>query len=267
MRLENSVAIVTGGGGGIGTGISKCLAGEGADVVVADLDIEAAHRAVEQVEEAGRRGCAIRSDVTKEGDCQNLVKQAIETFDHLDILVNNAGYFGDRVGGPMLDHDESEWDDQYSINIKGPLYLCRAASAHMIERKRGRIINISSIAARRDPLFIPPYAMAKNALLSVTRLLAKDLGPHNINVNAVCPGMLWTGFWKDLAPLLAETDPTLAGLEPREVFDKWVQGAVPMKREQTPEDIGNLVAFLASEEARNITGQAIHVDGGASMIP
>ena len=267
MRLKNSVAIVTGGGGGIGTGISKCLAREGADVVVADLDIEAAQRVVEQVEKAGRRGYAVRSDVTKEGDCQDLVDQALQACDHLDILVNNAGYFGSRVGGPVLDHDESEWDNQYSISVKAPLHLCRAVSAHMIERKRGKIISISSIAARRDPLFLPAYAMGKNALLSVTRLLAKELAPHGINVNAVCPGLLWTAFWQDLAPMMAENDPSYAGLTPREVFEKFVQGATPMGREQTPEDIGNLVAFLASEESRNITGQIIHVDGGVAMLP
>ncbi len=217
------------------------------------------------VEAAGRRGLAIVADVTDESACCSLVSESIATFGHIDIVVNNAGHFGGKVGGPVLEHDNSEWDDQFGMHVMAPLFLCRAVSAHMIARKRGKIVNISSIAARRDPVFVPAYAAAKNALLSATRLLARDLGPHNINVNAICPGMLWTGFWQEMAPLLEASDPTLAGMKPRDIFEKFVQGAIPMKREQTPEDIGNLVAFLSSEEARNISGQTICVDGGAAM--
>ena len=265
MRLQDSVAIVTGGGGGIGSGICRCLAREGADIVVSDLNTETAQRVVDETEKAGRRGLVVRTDVTDASSCDDLVSQTIETFGRVDIVVNYAGHFGTHVGGSVTDHPVSTWDDNYDINVKGPLLMCHAVVGHMKERQRGKIINISSIAAKRDPTFLPAYAAAKNALLSLTRLLAKDLGPHNINVNAVCPGMLWTRFWENLAPMLAETEPAFAELEPRAAFEQYVRKATPLQREQTPEDVGNLVAFLASEEARNITGQAINVDGGVAM--
>ena len=265
MRLKDRVAIVTGGGGGMGTGISLCLAREGANIVVSDVNLEAAQGCVEKIEGTGQRGLAVQSDVTKEADCAALVEETLQTFGQVDILVNNAGHFGENLGLPFTNQTEADWDDNLAVHVKGPFFLCKAVSSHMIERKFGKIINISSIAAKRDPQIAPAYAAAKNALLNLTRLVAKDFGPHNINVNAICPGMLWTGFWHRLAPLIAENDPTYADLEPRALFEQWVKQNTPLQREQTPEDIGNLVVFLSSEESRNITGQTIHVDGGVSM--
>jgi NAD(P)-dependent dehydrogenase (short-subunit alcohol dehydrogenase family) len=265
MRLKDRVAIVTGGGGGMGSGICMCLAKAGADIVVSDVNLEAAQRCVKEIQQAGRRGEAVRSDVTKEVDCKTLIEDAIKAFGRLDILVNNAGHFGERLGLPFTNQTEAEWDENYAVNVKGPFFLCKAIAPHMMERKFGKIINISSIAAKRDPQIVPAYAAAKNALLNLTRLVAKDLGPHNINVNAVCPGLVWTPFWHNLAPLISQSEPAYAGLEPRALFEGWVKRNTPMQREQTPEDIGNLVVFLASEEARNITGQAINVDGGIAM--
>ena len=265
MRLKDKVAIVTGGGGGIGSGICMVLVREGADVVVSDLSLEAAEKCVGLIQEKGRRGLALESNVTVESDCISVVEKALEAFGHVDILVNNAGHYGERLGSPFTNQTEAEWDDNFAVNVKGPFFFCKAIASHMIERKFGKIINISSIAAKRDPPVVPAYAAAKNAVLNLTRIVAKDLGPHNINVNAVCPGMLWTNFWHRLAPLYAKKDPTYEGLEPRAFFEELVRRNAPLQREQTPEDIGNLVAFLASEEARNITGQAIHVDGGMAM--
>ena len=135
----------------------------------------------------------------------------------------------------------------------------------MKERKYGKIINISSVAAKRDPIFVAAYGAAKNSLLTLTRVVAKDLGPHNVNVNAICPGFVWTNFWERLGPQLAEADPTYAGLDARGVFDRLVTASTPLGREQSPQDIGNLVVFLSSEESRNITGQSICVDGGIAM--
>ena len=265
MRLKDKVAIITGGGGGMGGGICACLAREGAHIIVSDLDLEAAQRRIEEVEAVGRRGLAMHTDVTEEADCQWLGEKAIEAFGQVDILVNNAGHFGVRLGLPMFTNQtEADWDDNYAVNVKGPFFLCKAVAPHMMQRRYGKIVNISSIAAKRDPQFVPAYAAAKNAVLSLTRLVAKDLGPYNVNVNAVCPGLVWTNFWHQLAPLLVENDPSMEGLEAREVFDRIV-GNAPLGREQTPEDVGNAVAFLASEEARSITGQALHVDGGIAM--
>ena len=265
MRLKDRVVVVTGGGGGIGAGISLCLAREGADIVVADINLEAAQKRAEEIEKTGRNSRAVEADITQEENCKSLVEEALNTFGQIDILVNNAGHFGERLGMPFTNQEEADWDDNYAVNVKGPFFLCKAVAPHMMERRYGKIINISSIAAKRDSQILPDYAAAKNALLTLTRTVAKDLGPHNINVNAICPGFLWTSFWNRLAPLVVKEDPSHAGKEPRELFDVWVKANTPLQREQTPEDIGNLAVFLASEEARNITGQTIHVDGGAAM--
>ena len=265
MRLKDRVAIVTGGGGGIGGGISMCLAREGADIVLADINLEAAQARAAELEKTGRRSHAVESDITREEDCRQLVAEALDAFGQIDILVNNAGHFGERLGLPFTNQTEADWDENFAVNVKGPFFLCKAVASNMIERRYGKIINISSVAAKRDPQMLPDYAAAKNAVLTLTRTVAKDLGPHNINVNAICPGFLWTSFWHRLAPLIVKEDPAYAGMEPRELFDAWVKANTPLKREQTPEDIGNLIVFLSSEESRNITGQTINVDGGVAM--
>jgi NAD(P)-dependent dehydrogenase (short-subunit alcohol dehydrogenase family) len=264
MRLQDRVAVVTGGGGGIGSGICLALAREGADVVVSDIDLEAAERCVSQVREQERGSLAVRADVTVAQDCLDLVEAGLKAFGKVDVLVNNAGLFGKRLGMPFTNQEEEDWDNCYRVNVKGPFLLSKAVAPHMMERRYGKIINISSIAARRDAQILPDYTAAKNALLSLTRVTAKDLAPYNVTVNAICPGMIWSPFWHRLAPLIA-AHPDYAGLEPRPMFEKYVKDAIPMQREQTPEDIGHLAAFLASDEARNITGQTICVDGGAAM--
>ncbi len=265
MRLQDRVAIVTGGGGAVGGGISLCLAREGAHVVVADIALDPAEKRADEIRKMGRQSMAVQSDITVEKDCRDLVETCLSRFGRIDILVNNAGHFGERLGLPFTNQTAEEWDDNYRVNVKGPFFLCKAVAPHMMERRAGKIINISSIAAKRDPQIVPAYAAGKNALLTLTRIVAKDLAPYNINVNAICPGMVWGAFWKRLAPLVAAGDPSFAGMEGRELFEAWFKKSTPLQREQTPEDIGNLAAFLASEEARNITGQTIHVDGGAAM--
>ena len=264
MRLQDKVAVVTGGGGGMGRGICACLTREGADVVVSDLDLERAGETVAAAEQAGRRGLAVKGDVTSESDCVEVVRKALERFGQVDVVVNNAGHFGAHLALPFTNLTGEDWDENFDVHVKGPFFMSKAVASHMMERRYGKIVNISSISAKRDPVFVPPYAAAKNALLNLTRILAKELGPYNVNVNAVCPGLVWTPFWERLAPMMAQQDPARAGQDPRQVFDEFAGSAV-LGRPQTPEDVGNLVAFLASEEACNITGQSIHVDGGIAM--
>ena len=264
MRLQDRVAVVTGGGGGIGSGICLALAREGADVVVSDIDLKAAERCASQVREKGRKALVVRTDVTVAQDCLDLVEAGLKAFSKIDVLVNNAGLFGRRLGLPFTNQEEEDWDNCYRVNVKGPFLLSKAVAPHMMERRSGKIINISSIAARRDAQILPDYTAAKNAVLSLTRVTAKDLAPYNVTVNAICPGMIWSPFWHRLAPMIAAHS-DYAGLEPRPMFEKYVKDNIPMQREQTPEDIGQLAAFLASDDARNITGQTICVDGGAAM--
>ena len=152
--------------------------------------------AASRVRELGRGSLVVRTDVTGAQDCLDLVAAGLKAFGKIDILVNNAGLFGRRLGLPFTNQEAEDWDNCYRVNVKGPFLLSKAVAPHMMERRYGKIINISSIAARRDAQILPDYTAAKNAVLSLTRVTAKDLAPYNVNVNAICPG-------HDLVPILA----------------------------------------------------------------
>ncbi len=265
MRLENKTAMVTGGGSGIGRAIVLTFAREGADVIIPDIQIEKANQVVEEVKKLGRTGLAIRTDVTDEAEVNQMVQEALQHFSHLDILVNNAGIMGSRLGLPFTRNTPEDWDVLLAVNLKSQFLVSKALAPHLMERRSGKIINIASISGQIGSQTSPPYSVSKAGVICFTQVLARDLAPYNINVNAICPGLLWTPLWEELATLLAQTNPALQGMTPRQVFEDRVRSMVPLKREQTPEDIANLALFLASEESRNITGQAINVDGGIFM--
>ncbi|GIX48905.1 MAG: oxidoreductase [Candidatus Tectimicrobiota bacterium] len=263
MRLQGKTAIVTGGGGGIGRAIALCLAREGANVCLSDVQLEGAQRVAQEVEALGRRTLVVPCDVARWPEVEQLAAKTLEAFGQIDILVNNAGIFT-PLGLPFLNNTEEDWDRAYAVNVKAHFLTCKAVVPHMMARRYGKIINIASIAGQLGSTTSPPYSVSKGAVITFTRCLARDLAPYNINVNAICPGLLWTPMWHYIAESLAQKG-TLAGLTPRQIFEKRVQEWVPLQREQTPEDIGHAVVFLASEEARNITGHALNVDGGIYM--
>ncbi len=264
MRLQGKVAVVTGGGSGIGRGIVLCMAKEGADVAIPDIQDGNAQAVVKEVLALGRKAVGFRCDVTKSGDVQAAVDRAKKELGKIDVLVNNAG-MASAPGMPFTNNSEEDWDKTYAVNLKSVFLMSKAVAPYFIERKAGRIINIASIAGPLAALTMPPYSVAKGGVITFTRVIAKELAPHGITVNAICPGVLWTAFWENLAKYIADTNPAFKGMTPRQVFDKRVGDIIPMKREQTPEDIGWAAVFLASEEARNITGQALNVDGGSVM--
>ncbi len=265
MKLEGKIAIVTGGASGIGKGIVMCIAQDGADVAVVDLNALEGEKVAAEVENLGRRSFFVKTDVTKKEEAALMVKRVLDEFETIDILVNSVGAMSKRVGMPFTNNEEEDWDSMFNINLKSQFLICKEVVPHMISRRSGNIINISSISGPLSSQTNPPYSVAKAGIITFTRIMAKDLASHNINVNAICPGIIWTPFWLDLAPSISKADPEYAGLEPREVVDRWIEKLVPLKREQTPEDIGYLAAFLASNQAKNITGQAINVDGGIIM--
>lgn len=264
MRLANRVAIVTGGGSGIGRGIVLAMAREGADVVIPDIQVVNAEKVAAQVKDAGRRALAMKTDVTSAADVKAMIDRAREHFGKIDVLVNNAGA-ASPPGMPFTNNTEEDWDRTFAVNTKSIFLTSKAIAPYFIERKGGRIINIASIAGPIASLTMPPYSVAKMGVITLTRIVAKELAPYGATVNAICPGVLYTQFWERLAAHMAQTNPAYRGMTPRQVFEKRVADLVPMKREQTPDDIGWTVVFLASDEARNITGQAINVDGGVVM--
>jgi meso-butanediol dehydrogenase/(S,S)-butanediol dehydrogenase/diacetyl reductase len=264
MRLAGKVSIVTGGAMGIGRGIVLCMAREGADVAIADLQVEPAGKVAEEVKALGRRAIVVKTDVTKEADFQALFDRVKKELGKIDILVNNAGV-ACKPGLPFTNNVEEDWDQVWAVNVKSIFFSCKAIAPYFIEKKAGKIINIASIAGPMNSPVLPPYSVSKMGVITFTKIVAKDLAAHSINVNAICPGILWTSFWQEMAATLVKINPTFARMTPRQVFDGRVQAVIPMKREQTPEDIGWAAVFLASDEARNITGQALEVDGGVVM--
>jgi len=264
VRLKDRVAIVTGGAMGIGRGIVLCMAREGADVAIADLQAEGAAKVAEEVKALGRKALVVTTDVTRPGDFDALFQRVRQELGKIDVLVNNAGV-ACKPGMPFTNNTEEDWDRVYSVNVKAVFFACKAIAPYFIERRAGRIINIASIAGPMNSPTMPPYSVSKMGVITFTKIMAKELAAHNITVNAICPGMLWTAFWQELAEAMARTNPQFAGMTARQVFESRVQAIIPLRREQTPEDIGWAAVFLASGEARNITGQALHVDGGVVM--
>ena len=261
-NLDGQVAIVTGAGSGLGRAIALRLSREGAAIAATDLNAEAAEKLMVEIKAQTKSGLSIQMDVSVEKDVERTVRQTLENFGRIDILVNNAGA---GSAGLIINHSEEDWDKTMRVNLKGTFLCSRTVAKEMIPRKQGRIINISSIGGKSGEELIGAYCASKFGVIGLTQVMAKELGRYQITVNAVCPGYIWTPMWESLGQWLKENIPTLASLSPREIFDRRVKSVTPLRRPQEPEDIANLIAFLASEEARNITGQAINVDGGALM--
>jgi len=264
MRLAGKIAMVTGGGAGIGRAIVLAMAREGADAFIPDIQAANAEAVVEEVRGLGRRAAALRTDVTKESEIEAVIAEGIRALGRIDILVNNAGVIP-ALGHPFTRQVEADWDKVFNVNLKSVFFTCKHIAAHFMERRYGKIVNISSIAGPLSSQSMPSYSVVKMGVITFTKIVAKELAPYHVNVNAICPGLLYTDMWKKIGERMRETNPAYAGLTPRQMFERRVQEWIPMKREQTPEDIGHAAVFLASDEARNITGQALMVDGGVVM--
>jgi len=254
MRLEGKVAIVTGAGSGIGRAIALTLAREGADIVIADVDHEPAREVAGEVEALGRRAEAIKVDVSKHDEVNQMVEKALGSFKKIDILVNNAGI---TWMGPPEEESEFQWDTQIDINLKGQFLCCQAVGRHMIEQRGGKIVNIASISAHRGMFGLASYAASKGGVISLSRALAVNWAQYNINVNIVSPGFT-------LTPIVEKATES-AGID-RDEFIRDRTKSIPFKRANRPEDIANAVLFLASSEADTVTGQEIIVDGGSCSL-
>jgi len=261
-NLHGQVAIVTGAASGIGRAIALRLSREGAIVMAADLDGKGADQLVSEISSLGNRAQALQMDVAAEKDVERMLQSALEKFRQIDILINNAGV---GTTGLIVDHSVEDWEKSMSVNLRGTFLCSRAVAKEMIPRKQGRIVNIASIGGKEGEEFIGGYCASKFGVIGLTQVMAKELGRHRITVNAVCPGYIWTPMWEKMAVWFKENFPALANKTPEEIFAARVKSVTPLRRPQTGEDIASLVAFLVSEEAKNINGQSINVDGGARM--
>ena len=253
MRLRDKVAIITGAAQGIGATFAAGLAKEGARIVIADiLDGKEVTKAIEK---SGSEAIFVRTDVTKQNECDALAKAAFDRFDSIDILVNNAAIFGDLIAKPFMEISDEEWRRVMDVNTGGPFRCTKAVFPYMKD-KGGKIVNVSSATIFEGAPGFPHYVASKGAVMAFTRCMARELGVFNINVNSVAPGFTHSTGGDKVDQKKTTTDVPVEDMQ------------MPMrslKRTTYPEDLVGTAVFLASEESRNITGQLIIVDCGLSF--
>lgn len=255
MRLKDKVALITGGARGIGLGFAEAFVKEGAKVVIADIDIERATRSAAAIGPAAK---AMKLDVTDLSAIDTLVKAVDDEFGGIDILINNAAIFD---MAPVNEITEESYDRVFSINLKGPLFMMKAASNVMIKRGRGgKIINMASQAGRRGEALVLLYCASKAAIISATQSAALALVKYGINVNAIAPGVVDGEHWDVVDAHFAKWE----GLKPGEKKTA-VAKSVPIGRFATPDDLKGLAVFLASADSDYILAQTYNVDGGNWM--
>ena len=279
MKFKGKVSLVSACGRGIGKEIALTLAREGSDLVLNSFSESNTEALARELEGLGVKVVAVPGDITKSSVIVDMVSKALGTLGRIDILVNNVG------GGAAAEVDdkdnplaevESIWDGTYEMSLKAPVLMCEAVIPHFIEQRSGKIINMSSLAGRPGMPHVDlvplsaSYHSAKAGLIRYTQVLADQLGRHNINVNAICPGIIYTDGWREISEEMVKNHPRFKGENPREWFlgvgeGRYLDEGIPhtaMRREQTTTDIAEAVVFLASEAAANITGQTLNVDGG-----
>lgn len=264
LRLDGRVALVTGAGAGIGEAVALGLALQGARVALLDRDEPAAASVASAVRATGGTAMAFRCDVSDPAATAEALQAAAQTWDRLDIVVNSAGVTS-PPGMPFTRNTPADWDRVLAINLQGAFNVCKAAHPWLMRSASPRITNISSVTALISAAYMPPYTVSKAALISLTKVLARELAPQHVAVNAVCPGFIWTPLWEHLGDEMARHSDGAQGADGPAVFAQRVQQHVPMQRPQTVEDVANLVAFLCSDAGANITGQVISVDGGVTI--
>lgn len=250
--LDNSVALVTGAGRGIGFAIARRLADEGATVAVNDVDEDRAETAASDLRDDGHEAMAVPADVTDAAACEAMVEEVIDRYGQVDVLVNNAGLSRMAL---FKDTDPDLWDTLVDINFKGHVNCASAVVDHMVERETGVIIGISSDAGRVGSTGEAVYAGAKAGVIGFTKSLARELARFDVTCNAVAPGLTDTPLLDDM-----QEDSELA-----EKVHEGVEQSIPLGRPAEPEDVAGAVAFFASEDASFITGQVLSVNGGLAM--
>jgi len=246
MRLKDKTALVTGGARGIGREIALCLAREGANVVIWDVNPESAKSTAKDIEALGVKADYAQADVTKFNQVEESVNKILDNFQKLDILVNNAGITKDNL---LLRMSEADWDAVINVNLKGTFNCTKAAAKVMLKQKSGKIINIASIIGIMGNFGQANYAASKGGIIALTKTTAKELASRGICVNAVAPGFIQTEMTAKL---------------PADIQQKML-AQIPLSRLGKPEDVANLCLFLASSESDYITGQTIIIDGGMVM--
>ena len=254
-ELNGKVAVVTGGGSGIGKAICKALASQGAHVVVADINEQLAREICNELSVLGEKYLPIKVDVRSEAQVQQMVEEAVRNLGRIDVLCANAGVSTENWG---VDLTEEEWDYNMDVNAKGVFLCIKHVARQMIKQGGGgKIINTASIAGKTGFSLLSHYTASKFAVVGLTMAFADELAPYKINVNAVCPGYVETSMQERELQWEAK----LRNTTPHALKQKMI-GATPLGRNEKPEDVTKLVVFLASDDSDFMTGQAINIDGG-----
>jgi sorbitol-6-phosphate 2-dehydrogenase len=257
-HLAGRVAIVTGAGQGIGQGIALSLASAGADVVVNDIGLDTAEDTAGEIAELGRRSLVVQADVSDAAEVKQMVGRVLAEFGAIHILVNNAGI---ATPAHITDLSEEAWDRTMAVNLKSMFLCSKAVAPSMIEGRYGKIVNLSSKSGKKGGLWLTAYCASKFGVIGFTQSLAFDLAPYGINVNAICPGTVFTPLWDNV---LKDAYARKLNIGADEVRDYYAS-KIPLGREVTLEEIGNVVVFLCSDESSYMTGQAINITGGQEM--
>lgn len=259
-NYRGKTSVVTGSAKGIGKGIAEAFARAGANVVIADFDEAAGRSTAAELETFGVKTLFYKTDVSDPASVNAMRDAALKAFGYVDFLINNAGIGPKFVGPPLTDIPSSDFQKLFTVNVMGAVHCCQAFYDSFVARKEGKIVNTASIAGYKPSAIMPQYSMVKAATIMFTACLAMELGPHNINVNTLNPGYVYTDIYaKGGADMIGEKIGVNADGE--EVLRRIAAGSY-LKRMQTVDDMANTVLFLCSDEAKNITGQAINVDGG-----
>ena len=246
MELKGKVALVTGGAQGIGRAVALLLAQNGADVAVSDINLERAEETAKEIEALGRRAMAIRADVAKSADVEQMVEVILGRFGQIDILINNAGIAKDKL---ILRMTEEDWDTVLNVNLKGTFHCTKAVIRHMSKQRNGKIVNIASVVGEMGNAGQANYSASKAGVIGFTKTIAREFAQRGINVNAIAPGYIETPMTEALPEKAKEE----------------LKRMIPMERLGRPEDVAAAVLFLVSEASSYITGQVLNVNGGIYM--
>ena len=257
MKLKDKVAVVTGGSKGIGKGISLSFAGEGAKIVIADVLIKEGRETVKEIEDMGNEAIFIETDVSDIKQVKKLATKTIEKYNTVDILANIAGI---SRAGNVIDVSMKDWNDIIAVNLTGVFICCKVFGKIMKEQESGKIINMASVAGRSAEKGNVPYCVTKAGVISITQGLALELSKHNVNVNAICPGVIYTDL---IRQIFIERAPVY-NMSSDELKSKFESG-IPKGRVGTPADVGKIAVFLASEDSDYVIGQTVVVDGGFEL--
>lgn len=257
-QLAGRVAIVTGAGQGIGRGIALSLAKAGAEIAVNDIDADTAQSTATKISELGHRSIAVQADVSNASEVEKMIGQVLAELGTIDILVNNAGICSPAF---ITDLSEEAWDQILSVNLKSMFLCSKAVAPIMMERSYGKIVNVSSKSGKRGGLWLTAYCASKFGVIGFTQSLALDLAPYAINVNAICPGTVYTPMWDNT---LKQAYAKKLNMDVEEVREYYTS-KIPLRREVTLGEIGDAVVFLCSDQSSYMTGQAINITGGQEM--